>query len=265
MTTQSIDLHQELRTAIAQAENVLVLRGLVEIEQQKDEIARRAGQVAETWAKPLARLRSVLPEWIHEYIEEPFKEYEEVDYDGYVSLREYRYVRIVVPGCNPIAAWIGEGKTGTVVFEVMQPKLDQDEDCNWYVKQTVWQERRNRHNIDSGETDIAVALFQAHDAYLKFEDLQHQAIERNCSQPDPDVLLVPAPEPEPEPADPIDQALELISRLSNSQQIKPGDASDDPEDLADDRTLVLAGVGIAIAHHLRRTADALERIQWSKQ
>ncbi len=59
-------------------------------------------------------------------------------------------------------------------------------------------------------------------------------------------------------ADPIDQARTLIAMLSRSEQLKQLSSSDPAEDCADDRTLVLAAVGIAIAHHIARLADAIE-------
>lgn len=58
-------------------------------------------------------------------------------------------------------------------------------------------------------------------------------------------------------ADPIDQARQLASMLSNGKvvhQHKLEGAS-----IATDCTLVLAAVGIAIAHHISRVADALEQ------
>jgi hypothetical protein len=87
-------------------------------------------------------------------------------------------------------------------------------------------------------------------------------------------MAVPAEEAEDhdELPDPIDQALDLIGRLSRTETIKqtcivyvPEDGDVDPnagwvQDAADDRTLVLAAGQIAIAHHLRRVADGLERL-----
>lgn len=58
--------------------------------------------------------------------------------------------------------------------------------------------------------------------------------------------------------DPIDQARQLINMLSLSRVIKQEPMDDESEDYADERTLVLASVGIAIAHHIARIADAIE-------
>ncbi len=58
-------------------------------------------------------------------------------------------------------------------------------------------------------------------------------------------------------ADPIDQAQQLVSMLSRGLGIHQSQYANDGD--ADDRTLVLAAVGIAIAHHISRVADALEQ------
>lgn len=58
-------------------------------------------------------------------------------------------------------------------------------------------------------------------------------------------------------ADPIEQARQLVSMLSSGQGIHTYQYAINGD--ADDRTLVLAAVGIAIAHHLSRVADALEQ------
>lgn len=60
-------------------------------------------------------------------------------------------------------------------------------------------------------------------------------------------------------ADPIEQARQLVHMLSGSLEIKRRRLGDDVEDNADERTLVVAAVGIAIAHHIARIADALEQ------
>jgi hypothetical protein len=62
-----------------------------------------------------------------------------------------------------------------------------------------------------------------------------------------------------QPADPIEQARQLVALLSQGDRLHKynGDV-DDEVGFADDRTLVLAAVGLAIAHHISRVADALE-------
>lgn len=65
--------------------------------------------------------------------------------------------------------------------------------------------------------------------------------------------------------DPIVQALTVIANFSAGERINfyGRDKALDGESLstadADDRTLVLASVGIAIAYHLARIADAVEQ------
>lgn len=260
MSNISIDLPTELTETIAHAQHTLILRQRAEEDTQRQQIAAQAARIAETWTIPLDQLRAALPDWIHQYIAQPDALYQIQRWDADHAWYEYSPAVITVPGCNDIAAWVD--RRGVPHYEIFQPKLDQDEDGNWDLRQSLWQHRRNTHSLDEGETDIAVTLLRAHQVYLQRLDLEAAAAKHNAAQAPPSG---PAPEPEPEPtvADPIDQARTLLSMLSNSQQIKQGDPTDDPEDLADDRTLVLASVGLAIAHHLRRAADALESINRS--
>ena len=99
-------------------------------------------------------------------------------------------------------------------------------------------------------------LFQAHEAFLLSLELAAEAEQRNARE------AAKAAEPAP-PAtpDPIDQARQLVSMMSDDKPIKRH-RGDDEIDFEDDRVLVLASVGLAIAHHVSRVADALEHIQW---
>ena len=58
-------------------------------------------------------------------------------------------------------------------------------------------------------------------------------------------------------ADPIDQALQLVNMLSMGQVVHKHKL--EGVSIVTDCTLVLAAVGIAIAHHISRVADALEQ------
>ena len=70
------------------------------------------------------------------------------------------------------------------------------------------------------------------------------------------------PEEAAEIADPIEQARVLINMFSNGAPIKRELTGNYVIDSADSATLVLAAVGLAIAHHVSRVADSLEHIQW---
>ena len=59
-------------------------------------------------------------------------------------------------------------------------------------------------------------------------------------------------------ADPIEQARVLINMFSHGVPIKRELTGNYVIDSADSATLVLASVGIAIAYHVSRVADALE-------
>ena len=235
-------------------------------KRQQDAQARNAAalqaeqaEISNSWAEAMQSLYAALPIWIYPYIQQPMVMYSKQNRER--GETEYSFVEITVPGCNPIAAWILPGRAGTVRYEVMAPHLFEDDDTGvWYVSNIVEGQRHNKWAIEQiGEWDIAVTLFKAHEAYLNRLDLEFQAEERNTYEPE--TLLVPAPEPEPDPApaipDPIDQARQLVNMLSNDERIKCVRGYDDT-DFADDRTLVLASVGLAIAYHVSRVADALE-------
>lgn len=63
---------------------------------------------------------------------------------------------------------------------------------------------------------------------------------------------------EAEIADPIEQARVLINMFSHGVPIKRELTGNYVIDSADSATLVMAAVGLAIAHHVSRVADALE-------
>jgi hypothetical protein len=215
----------------------------------------RIAKLQAEWAEPLTVLKSRLPEWIHKYIQEPTVEYER--WNEVRSEMTYSYVTIEVPGCYPIAAWV-ECKKNNILLQAMRPVLYRDDDNGiWTVVSRTSEYRMDWYQIkNSGENDIAVALFQAHAAYLQSLDLAAEAEQRNACEAEK------AAKPAPAIPDPIDQARQLVSMLSQSEDIKQIRHGDVYTDCADERTLVLASVGLAIAHHVSRVADALEHIQW---
>ena len=263
MNTVSTDLPTEVREQLqalfAAAQTTLDQRRNESYERMIAATTQREQEISASWERPMLQLTQALPEWIYPYIQQPDEKYGDWDNQSHES--QYTYALISVPGCNPIAAWISPN-TNHVGFEVMEPYLYHDDDDNaWYVSDAVKWHRHSTWSIQQhGDPDIAVTLFHAHDAYLKRLDLIAQAEERNAYEPE--TLLVPAPEPEPDPTpatpDPIDQARQLVNMLTNNMPVKHIMSSDDASDQADCRTLVLAGVGLAIAYHISRVADALE-------
>lgn len=252
---------QQLQAAFDAAQTTLEQRTKESYERMIAATTQREQEISASWKGPMLQLTQALPEWIYPYIQQPDEKYGEWDNERNQSM--YTYVPITVPGCNQIAAWVSPN-TNDVRFEVMQPQLlHDDEDDVWYVTDVV---KWHRHTVwglsQKGDPDIAVTLFHAHDAYLKRLDLVAMAEDRNAREPE--TLLVDAPEPDPAPVipDPIDQARELVSMLSNNVPVKHIMGSDDPSDQEDSRTLVLSAVGLAIAYHVSRVADALEHIQW---
>ena len=251
------EVAEQLQAAFATAETTLQQRTKESYERMIAATTQREQEISASWERPMLRLTQALPEWIYPYIQQPTEEYGEMDRER--NELEYTYVPIKVPGCNPIAAWVSHN-TNEVRFEVMQPYLYLDDEDNiWYVSDAVKWHRQTVWAIPQcGEADIAITLFHAHDAYLKRQELMALAEERNAYEPE--TLLVDAPEPDPAPEvpDPIDQARHLVNMLSMDDPIKSV-RGDDAADFADDRTLVLASVGLAIAYHVSRVADALEK------
>ena len=247
-TDPTNEVHEQLQAMFAAAQTTLRQReeGAFVAKMKAEE--ERIAYFRSEWAEPLQVLTSRLPEWIYPYIEQPLEEYEY--YNSWDHEYQYAYIPITVPGCQPIAAWVDCGEKA-IRFDVMQPKLEQDEsDGIWCVRDELNSYRLDREDIrNSGERDIAITLFHAHDAYLQRMELMAQAEERNAA---------PKPAPVPPIPDPIDQARELVRLLSSDELVKRTPTGDHYTDTADSRTLVLAGVGMAIAYHISRVADALE-------
>jgi len=249
------EVSEQLQALFEQAQTTLRQREedafVAEMKAEEERIA----EIQAEWAEALQVLTSRLPMWIHKYIQAPTNEYKR--WHDSRSEFVYSYVTIEVPGCHPIAAW-AECQKHSIMLEVLRPELYRDEDTNWTVVNRPsrywadWYEIKN-----SGEDDIAIALFQAHEAFLRALDLAAEAEERNAREAAKEVE--PAP---PAIPDPIDQARQLVHMLSNNMPVKHIMGSDDPSDQEDSRTLVLSAVGLAIAHHVSRVADALESMKW---
>lgn len=250
MNTVSTDLpnevNEQLQAMFAAAQATLRQREEDElVAQLKAEEEQNEKRQAE-WAKALTLLKNRLPEWIHKYIQAPTTKYEHIA--DYTYETRYAFVSIEVPGCFPIAAW-AECRYNSIRLEAIRPELQQDDDGVWTVASKVMPHYYlDWSDIRHGNDDIAVALFQAHDAFLQSLELAATADERNAA---------PKPAPVPPVPDPIDQARQLVNMLSCDDPIKSV-RGDDEADFADDRTLVLASVGLAIAYHISRVADALE-------
>lgn len=261
-TDLPVELTDELTAAFVRAEDILRRRQQDTAARDAADAAAEQARISESWAAPLARLRAALPTWIHQYIEQPSVIYETRHFDEGMAWYEYSPARIVIPGCGLVAAWVGQD---SIAYEPALPKLEQDEDYIWWVRQTLWQEHRNRHNLDRGETDIAVALLRARTNYLNLLALDEEAQARNDDANDDAneaaneaaaaVPMEPSATAQP---DPIDQALALIDRLSRGERLMQKPSASVERNHTADLALTLAAVGIAIAHHISRLADAVE-------
>lgn len=243
------DVAQQLKATFAAAQTTLRQREEDTFVADLKAEEEREQEISASWERPMLQLTQALPEWIYPYIQQPDEKYAELDRESHEQL--YTYVPIVVPGCNPIAAWVSNN-TNSVRFEAMEPYLYHDDEDNvWYVGNAVQWHRQTVWGIQQiGDPDIAVTLFRAHDAYLEQLDLVAQAEERNTYEPE--TLLVAAPEPEPAPAvsDTFGNAGELLARYANGVNVTVRD------DIAG--VVVIAAQLYAISDQLRRIGDALE-------
>jgi hypothetical protein len=242
MRTQvSTDLTEQLQSMFDAAQTTLQQREQRLNDMWAKRIAEEQAEISASWEQPMLCLTHALPEWIYPYIQQPNEEYGKVNHESHE--REYTYVPIMVPGCNPIAAWVGH--SNDVRFEVMEPHLSHDDEDNvWYVSDAVKWHRHSTWSIQQhGDPDIAVTLFRAHESYLKRLELVEQAEQRNDYEPE--TLLVDAPEPEPAQPDNVDKAGDLLAKYNAH--------------LIDDATIVLAAQLYAIADQARRIANALEK------
>jgi hypothetical protein len=239
-TEVSTDLIPEVAEAIEEARQTLIERE----EQYREAVRRRneaqQAKLREEWQKPMETLYLTLPAWIHPYVSEPQCPYISKHSDR-ISY-QYAYVGIQVPGCNHIAAWVGQD----VCFEVFKPFLVCDDDTGvWYVSNAIKSDKKDYYSMH-GETDIAVALLQAHEAMLRRLELEAVAAERNDPDAEPAVPAEPETQqvPVPDLPDPIDQAVELLGRFGHDASVSP--------------SALIASATIAVAHHVRRIADSLE-------
>jgi hypothetical protein len=251
------EVNEQLQTLFDAAKGTIKQREedafVYEMKAEEERIAKLQAE----WAEPLQVLTSRLPEWIHKYIQAPTTEYSWWN-DGRNEM-VYNFVTIEVPGCHPIAAWV-ECKKNNMRLEVMSPELYRDdEDGLWTVVSKPSHYRMDWYEIkNDGEDDVAVALFRAHDTYLQYLELAAVAEQRNAREAEKAAAPISPPAPAI-PADPIDQARQLVAMMTNNKTIKHVRSADMAiEDNADERTLVLASVGLAIAYHVSRVADALE-------
>jgi hypothetical protein len=239
MNTVSTDLIPEAAQAIEKAKVTLAERererALAAIEAED----KRCAEIVISWQRPLAAIHHATPTWIHQYIVLPTEPYTVYSREAHETL--YTPATIAVQGCNPIAVWVSD--TNNVLFEAMQPHLYHDYDDNrWCVQD------RTRHGCrasvwavkQSGDPDIAIALFEAHEAYLKRLVLEEGADEHNAEPTESATQQVPVPDL----PDPIDQAVELLGRFGHDASVSP--------------SALMASATIAVAHHVRRIADTLE-------
>jgi hypothetical protein len=188
-----------------------------------------AGQEQDRLQKDLEILVAYVPSWAHEYFDE-----RTTDVDEYTTLIRRA---LNLPGCSQIG--IIYDREGVHDISVVEPK-------SIYFSSNAWRLGREEHYVHTFEEAVDMAA----DWGESWHEMSTEMARRN--------LLGLRPEPAPAIPDPIDQARQLVNMLSNDERIKRAITDDFATDTADSRTLVLASVGLAIAYHISRVADALE-------
>jgi hypothetical protein len=201
------------------------------LAQQEKAAADEAARNADTRNEMIKKLAAVLPSWMLEYVQGETS----IDHDAYME-----FIIVALPGCSPLQiGWNMLSKT-VAYYEVWQPlRLEWDE--TWWVRRLL--------THCGNDLDMAIDLASRYGE--SWHEMLREAARRNDAGESPEP-------PAPAVADPIDQARHLIRLLSAGEDIRQYNAENSEAGFADDRTLVLAAVGIAIAHHVSRIADALE-------
>lgn len=201
--------------------------------QAAEEAAARKADDAAAWRQNLEWLAQWLPAWMLEYVErQEFRHY---------GTHESVWDPILLPGCCPIQ--IRHRGPRLDHIHVLRPlQIEHNDDGDgppWFV----------RVDISWSMDDLDLAIDDAAQHGESWHEMSIEAARRNAAgqRPEP---------PAPAVADPIEQAEQLVTMLSNGTNITQHRYADATYD---DRTLVLAAVGIAIAHHISRIADALEQ------
>ena len=192
-----------------------------ERKQRADEaaalaIAERKRKLAEEWAPHMERLCNALPDWAVAYVVDPEQEYERADYDYDRYVTQYAPISIVVPYLAPIAAYVYRG---CIYFDVATPQHDED-GMPCLAQVNFW---RNQHNIDSGETDFAIAILRAKDAWDRYTTMidKWNAAERETEAATPG----PAPIPLRQRLPVTDPAEYLVNMLDSMDDMTKLDAA----------------------------------------
>lgn len=193
-----------------------------------EEAKREDAQIERQFA--LGQLANTLPGWMMEYVGQIWSPTLEHDYR----------IRLNLPGCAPITAnMLGNGRV-TALF-VREPQSVEYSDGKWQVVSIV-------HTIYGENVDEAINLAASYGESRHEMDVE--ADRRNAAGE--------VPQLEPPQPDPIDQAIAVIAKLSRGERIMHQPTASIERNHTADCTLVLSAVGIAIAHHLSRLADAME-------
>lgn len=238
MSTQvesSTQAQQQITAARARAAAMYELANARSVEESA---ARKAAEDA-AWRQNQEWLAQWLPAWMLEYVERE-------DYVHY-GTHELVWDRVLLPGCCPIQIrHYGPRLDHIHALHPLSVEYNMDDDNGpaWYV----------RVDLSWSMDNLDLAIDDAAQHGESWHEMSIEAARRNEAgqHPEPPAPAIP---------DPIDQASALVGMLSRGEIIKQKQAANMERNQADERTLVMAAVGLAIAHHISRVADVLERNQ----
>lgn len=198
--------------------------------------AKLKHELALEWAPHMETLCTALPDWVLPYVVDPEQEYSR--YIGFDEGNGYAPISIVVPYLAPIAAYVYQGR---IYYAVAKPQRDEDGiPC---LAQLVY--RRNKYELHDGETDFAIAVMQAKEAWDRYTTMLDawEAAQR-----------------EAQTAEPVEERIPLLQRLPS---VEPAEYLVNILDSMPDMTTVDAAPlwsALMLGMELRGIRSALEDI-----
>jgi hypothetical protein len=225
MNTQ-VDSNTQIQQHIDAARARWAKQQQVEAERQQAEASRLAGIAEKMHQQLLQHLAAWLPGWMLEYVQPSY----DSDYDTAID-----FISVRLPGCSPINLRFDAARRVVVGYGTEEPlRIACDDD--WWVKV---------NHVRCSDLDEAIHLAALWGE--SYHTMQTEADRRNAEGLRPaDFTVKPAPEP-----DTVGQAGDLLARYAAGASIAPKYSDRDD-------TVLLGSLLYAIAHQLRRLANATE-------
>lgn len=176
---------QRIAETVAAARQIEAERKQLAADVAAMQDAQQKKKLAQEWAPHLATLCNALPDWAVPYVMDPDQEYDRIaSYED--GGAQYTPITIDIPHLAPIAAYVYQGAIG---YYVAKPQRDED-DFPCLVPIT---RQRNKWELESGETDFAIAVMQAKAAWDSFGQMieKWEAAQRAADTAEPAPERIP--------------------------------------------------------------------------